>query len=272
MEKISVLLVDDHPVVRQGLIALLETEPDLVVIEEADNGRAAVALAQKTRPDVVVMDVSMPLLNGAEATRQIRKTVPGAKVLVLSSYADDEFVEHLMQAGAAGYLTKETATNDLAGAIRAVHTGKSFFSSAISRRLRHRYSEPVARGQPMKLGPELTSRQVEVLQLIAEGFATKQIAAELGISNKTAEKHRQLIMQKLNLHETAGLTRYAISMGLVECKRALEGLGRIRPRDPFDPKCLGESDSRPATEGASRWLVQPQTKRQGSQLVKKENS
>jgi DNA-binding NarL/FixJ family response regulator len=272
MKKVSVLLVDDHPVVRRGLIALLETEADLVVIEEADNGRAAVALAQKTRPDVVIMDVSMPLLNGAEATRQIRKTVPTAQVLVLSSYADDEFVEHLMQAGAAGYLTKETATNDLVGAIRAVHAGKTFFSPGISRRLRHRHFEPVSPGQPLKIRPELTSRQVEVLQLIAEGFSTKQIAAELGISNKTAEKHRQLLMQKLNLHEMAGLTRYAISKGLVECKKPAEGLGGMPSRDPFDLKHHGESDNRPATEGASRLPVQPGTNRQGAQLVEKENS
>ena len=187
MKRVSVLLVDDHPVVRQGLSALLKTQADWEVIEEADNGRTAVALAQQTQPDVVIMDVSMPLLNGAEATRQIRKTVPSAKVLVLSSYGEEELIEHLMQAGAAGYVTKDTAPRDLAGAIRAVHGGKMFFSPAITRRLRQRHVEPALPGRPLKMNPGLTSRQVEVLQLIAEGFATKQIAAELGISNKTVE-------------------------------------------------------------------------------------
>lgn len=229
MKKVSVLLVDDHPVVRQGLSALLKTQADLEVIEEADNGRAAVALAQQTQPDVVIMDVSMPLLNGAEATRQICRTVPSAKVLVLSSYGEEELIEHLMQAGAAGYVTKDSAPSDLAGAIRAVHGGKRFLSPAIARLLRHRHVEPVMPGKPLKMSPELTSRQVEVLQLIAEGFATKQIAAELGISNKTAEKHRQLLMKKLDVHEIAGLTRYAISKGLVECKDAAHCLSTPSP-------------------------------------------
>lgn len=216
MKKVFVLLVDDHPGVRWALSTLLKTEADLEVMGEADNGRDAVALAQKTRPDVVIMDLSMPLLNGAEATRQICRTVPSTKVLVLSSYADDEFVDRLMKAGASGYITKETAANVVVGAIRAVNAGKKFFSPDISRRLRRRYIEPVRPGQPLKMKTELTSRQVEVLELVADGFSTKQIAAELGISSKTVESCPHRLTQKLNLHELTGPARTAISKGSVK--------------------------------------------------------
>lgn len=216
MTRVSVLLVDDHPGVRWALSTLLKTEADLDVVGEAANGRDAVVLAQKTRPDVVIMDVSMPLLNGAEATRQICNTVPSAKVLVLSSHADDEIVDHLMEAGAAGYITKETAANVVVGAIRAVNAGKKFFSPDISRRLRRRYAERVAPGQVLEMRTELTSRQVEVLELVADGFSTRQIAAELGISNKSVESCRHLRMQKPNVRELAELTGFVGSKGWVK--------------------------------------------------------
>ena len=173
-------------------------------------------MARKTPPDVVVMDVAMPLLNGLEATRQIIKKQPGAKVLVLTSYGDDECVAQLMQAGAAGYLIKQTAANDLLKAIREVYRGNAFFSPSIAKRLRDQCRDAFTTGQPARKTGELTSREAEVLQLIAEGFSNKQIAAELGISIKTVEKHRQQVMNKLNIHDVAGLTRYAISKGLVE--------------------------------------------------------
>jgi DNA-binding NarL/FixJ family response regulator len=264
MKKVSILLVDDHPVVRQGLSALLKTQADLEVIEEADNGRAAVALAQKTLPDVIIMDVSMPLLNGAEATRLIRKTIPSAKILVLSSYDDDEFVEHLIQAGAAGYLTKEKAPGDLFQAIRAVHSGRTFFSAAITKRLRHQHTKSTPPGEPSKRSAELTCRQVEVLQLIAEGFATKQIAAELGISVKTAEKHRQLLMQRLNLHEIAGLTRYAISKGFVECKSVAEVWSRTSARDHAGLKPQVQRDNGQVIGGVGRLPVRSEHKSEDS--------
>jgi len=216
MRKISVLLVDDHPVVRQGLRALVEPEEDIEIIGEAENGRQAVALARQAPPDVVVMDVAMPLLNGLEATRQILKGVPGAKVLVLTSYGDEECVEQLMQAGAAGFLVKQSAANDLLNGIREVQRGNAFFSAAIARRLRDQGREAFTSGQPGRKAGELTSREAEVLQLIAEGFGNKQIARELSISIKTVEKHRQQVMNKLNIHEVAGLTRYAITKGMVE--------------------------------------------------------
>ena len=216
MRKIGVLLVDDHTVVRQGLRALLAAEDDMEVIGEAENGRQAVMLAKKTPPDVVVMDVAMPLLNGLEATRQILKSVPRAKVLVLTSYGDDDCVTQMMDAGASGYLIKQTAANDLLKAIREVQKGNAFFSPAIAKRLRDQCREAFTTGQSPRKAGELTSREAEVLQLIAEGFSNKQIAAELSISIKTVEKHRQQVMNKLNIHDVAGLTRYAITKGMVE--------------------------------------------------------
>ena len=215
--RIRVLLVDDHTIVRQGLRALLEAENDIAVIGEAENGRQAVQLAQKLAPDVVVMDLAMPNLNGLEATRQITREVPVARLLILSSYDDDEYVQQVTEAGATGYLLKQTAATELIKAVREAQRGNAFFSPAISRRLAQHYREVFMAGIPArKQTVKLTSRETEVLQLIAEGRANKQIAAELSISIKTVEKHRQQVMNKLNIHETAGLTRYAISRGVIE--------------------------------------------------------
>ncbi len=212
MQKISVLLADDHTIVRQGFRALLQVEPDIAVVGEAENGRQAVGLARKLLPDVVVMDIAMPLLNGLEATRQIIKEVPSTKVIILSSYSDDEYVNQLTEAGAVGYLLKQTAASDLIKAIREAKKGNAFFSPAISKRLMERYRETLVRGVPVRKQSDiLTTREAEVLQLIAEGKANKQIAAEISVSIKTVEKHRQQLMNKLNIHDIAGLTRYAIS-------------------------------------------------------------
>jgi DNA-binding NarL/FixJ family response regulator len=217
MKKINVLLADDHTVVRQGLRALLEAEPDIAVVGEAETGRQAVQLARNLLPDVVVMDIAMPLLNGLEATRQILKQGPATRVLILSSYGDDDYVHQLNEAGATGYLLKQTAAADLVTAIREARNGKAYFSPAISQRLMDHYRETLLKGAPVKKRTGLlTSREAEVLQLIAEGKANKQIGAELGISIKTVEKHRQQVMNKLNIHDTAGLTRYAISKGMIK--------------------------------------------------------
>jgi DNA-binding NarL/FixJ family response regulator len=217
MDKIKVLLVDDHTVVRQGLRVLLEAEQDITIVAEAENGRQAVQLTKKHLPDVVVMDIAMPMLNGLEATRQIIREAPTAKVIILSSYSDDEYVHQLTEAGAAGYLLKQTAATDLMKAIREARKGNAFFSPAISKRLLEHYREAFMKGMPVRKRAELlTSREAEVLQLIAEGKPNKQIAAELCISIKTVEKHRQQVMNKLNIHDVAGLTRYAISKGIIE--------------------------------------------------------
>jgi DNA-binding NarL/FixJ family response regulator len=220
MKPITVLLAEDHLIVREGFRALLKHQTDIAVVGEAETGRQAVRMTRKLRPAVVVMDIGMPLLNGMEATRQIRKDSPATKVLILSSYSDHEYVQELIEAGAIGYLLKQTAANDLLKAIREAAKGNAFFSPSISRRLLEQCREAFERGAPArKSPPHLTSRENEVLQLIAEGQANKQIAAELAISIKTVEKHRQQVMNKLNIHDVAGLTRHAISRGIVENSR-----------------------------------------------------
>jgi len=225
MEKIRVILADDHTVVRQGLRALLAAEGDIDIVGEAENGRQAIQLVKKLMPDVAVIDIAMPVLNGLEATRQITRAVPTTKVLILSSYSDDEYVQQLTEAGAAGYLVKQTAANDLLKAIREAHKGNAFFSPAIAKRLRDQCRQAFVNGQPVKRRPDyLTTREAEVLQLIAEGRANKQIAAELSISIKTVEKHRQQVMNKLNIHDVAGLTRHAISKGIIETNPGLRAV------------------------------------------------
>lgn len=217
MLKISVLLVDDHMIVRQGLRLLLEAEPDITVVGEAEDGRRALQLARELTPNVIVMDIAMPNLNGLEATRQIVKEIPASKLVILSSYNDDEYVHEVLNAGALGYLLKQTAAMELIKAVREVKNGNAYFSPSISKRLAERYREAFLRGRPDGNNTEaLTSRESEILQLIAEGRPNKQIAAELCISLKTVEKHREHIMKKLDLHDIAGLTRYAISKGFVE--------------------------------------------------------
>ena len=212
--RITVLLAEDHTIVREGLRTLLEAEKDIQVVGEAETGRQAVALTKKLRPAVVVMDIAMPLLNGLEATRQILKEVPGAKVIILSAHSDDAYVEQATALGAVGYLLKQTSARVLSEAVREVHTGKTFFSPSIARRQHKHPVSPTDLDQ--KKGAGLSSREVEVLQLIAEGQANKQVAVELGISVKTVEKHRQRLMEKLNIHDTAGLTRHAIAVGIIE--------------------------------------------------------
>ena len=221
MSTISVLLVDDHNIVRQGLKALLTNEGDITVVGEAQTGREAVNLAARLHPEVVVMDLAMRLLNGWEATRQILKAVPSTKVLVLSTYDHDEHIQQAIAAGAAAYLIKQTAAVDLVKAIREVKKGNAFFSPAIAQRLRDQTCRSLSDGTAVKApNVELTLREAEVLQLIAEGFANKQIAAELGLSVKTVEKHRQQVMNKLNIHDTAGLVRHAAARGIIEANLA----------------------------------------------------
>jgi len=216
MKKINVLLADDHTVVRQGLRMLIEGEPDIAVVGEADNGLQTVQMARKLRPDVVVLDVAMPHLNGLEVTRRITRDLPDTRVLVLSSYSDEEYVQQLTEQGASGYLVKQTAGNELIKAIREAHKGNAFFSPSISKRFLDQCRDAFSRKERLaKKTGRLTSREAEVLQLIAEGRANKQIASELGISIKTVEKHRQQVMNKLGIHDVAGLTRHAIAKGIV---------------------------------------------------------
>ncbi|MGA2748542.1 MAG: response regulator transcription factor [Verrucomicrobiota bacterium] len=217
MKKITVLLAEDHMIVREGFRRMLELETDIDVVGEAQDGRQAVALANKLRPDVVLMDIAMPLLNGLEATRQVLKALPATKVLMLSAHSDDAYVKTAAESGAAGFLLKQTSAHDVCRAIREIHRGKTFFSPSISRRQdRLRPASLDRAGSLTRKGVQLTSREMEVLQLIAEGKANKETAAELGIGIKTVEKHREHLMQKLDIHDTAGLTRYAIAAGIIE--------------------------------------------------------
>ena len=223
MKKITVLLADDHTLFRQGLRSLLAAQPDIEVVGETENGRQAVQMAQKFRPDVVVMDIGMPQLNGLEATRQIMADGLPCKVLILSSYGDDDYVHQLTEAGASGYLIKQSAAIDLIKAIHEAHKGNAFFSPSISKRILEYYRAAFVGGQSLKKhGDGLTPREHEVLQLIAEGRLNKEIAAELHLSIKTVERHRQQLMNKLNIHDIAGLTRYAISHGVIETSPRLD--------------------------------------------------
>ena len=217
MNPITVLLAEDHTVVREGFRKMLGLEADFKVVGEAQEGRQAVALARKLQPDVVLMDIAMPHLNGLEATRQILKVLPATKVLMLSAHNDDAYVDTAIASGAVGFLLKQASSHDVCHAIMEVHQGKVFFSPSISRRLNRLQPQSLDRtGQLKKKAVQLTSREVEVLQLIAEGKANKETADELGIGLKTVEKHREHLMQKLDIHDTAGLTRYAISAGIIE--------------------------------------------------------
>ena len=219
MQKIKLLLVDDHGVVRQGLRMLLSAEPDFEIIGEATSGRQAYQLVEQLSPNVVIMDLAMPLLNGMEATRQIASAFPAAKVVALSSYQDAEHVRQALAAGAAGYVLKNAAASDLVEAVREVNKGEAYFSPIIARRIQRMHTaleQPEAEHVPVPPPVELSRREAEVLQLIAEGFPNKLIADELQLSVKTVEKHRQSLMEKLNLHCIADLVRHAVAHGVIE--------------------------------------------------------
>jgi DNA-binding NarL/FixJ family response regulator len=219
LKPITVMLAEDHAIVRQGLCALLNATGSFKLVGEAKNGREAVEMALRLRPDVILMDIAMPVLNGLEATRQILTANPAAKVVILSAHSDDEYVERMSTAGVAGFLEKQTSAEVLTKAICEVAQGKMYFSPSVAKRLKDNLGKPRDRDGMLKAhGTRLTSRETEVLQLVAEGSANKQVASELGISIKTVEKHRQHLMDKLNIHETAGLTRYAIAQGIIESR------------------------------------------------------
>jgi DNA-binding NarL/FixJ family response regulator len=215
MTPVRILLADDHTLVRKGLRLLLETNPSFQVVAEAANGREAVALAEEHKPDAVVMDVAMPILNGIEAARQICNKLPQTAVVFLSMHSDEGYVLKALKSGARGYLLKDSAEQDLINAVKAVSEGKAFFSPAISKMLVEDY---VRQMQELKLEDSfelLTTRERELLQLLAEGKNNKEVASMLNLSLHTVETHRSNIFQKLNLHSGAELILYAIRKGVI---------------------------------------------------------
>ncbi len=214
---IRILLADDHKIVRQGLRTLLEKEPDMEVVAEAEEGRMAVRLARKLAPQVVIMDVGMPDLNGIEATRQVLADTPGLKVIALSMHSDRRFVVNMLKAGASGYLLKDSAFEELAAAIRVVMLNKTYLSPGVSDIVIKDYVQGPR--EDSSVFSVLTPREREVLQLMAEGKSTKQIADCLHVSVKTIETHRQQIMTKLGIHSVAELTKYAVREGLSSLER-----------------------------------------------------
>lgn len=213
---LRILLADDHTVVRQGLRKVLEERPDWKVVAEAGDGRDAVRQAERLKPDIAILDVAMPLLNGIEATRQIVKHVPGVRVLVLSMHSDEAYVTQILQAGASGYILKDSADVDLIHAVSAVSQGKSFFSPAVARLMLDDYVKQRV-GEPGLVDryETLSDREREVFQLVAEGKTNKDIAALLFISPSTVETHRARIMEKLDVHSAAEIVLYAVRRGVI---------------------------------------------------------
>ncbi len=211
---IRVLLADDHTVVREGLAGMLQATPDIVVIAQVADGMAALAETQALRPDVAVLDISMPRLNGLDVIRRLHDTAPETRVLVLTMHDEDEYVLHAVHAGAAGYLQKDAAGADLIAAVRDLHAGRSHFGPKAAAALARHVQDPSSDlDDPYR---DLTAREREVFHLIVEGHTTKEIARRLGISAKTAENHRFRVLTKLDVHNTAGLVRYAVRHGLLD--------------------------------------------------------
>ena len=215
MARLRILLADDHTVVRQGLRKILEDRSEWEVVAEAGDGREAVRQAEEIKPDVAIIDVAMPLLNGIETTRQIARKSPATRILVLSMHSDEAYVNQILKAGATGYLLKDSADVDLLQAVDAISKGKSFFSPGIAKVMLDDYVRQLADKGITDRYESLSEREREIFQLIAEGKANKEIAALLSISPSTVETHRARIMEKLDLHSAAEIVLYAVRRGVI---------------------------------------------------------
>ena len=215
-DKIRILLVDDHAILRTGLRAILNAEADIEVVDEAGDGKEAVAKAEKLRPDVALMDISMPVMDGLEATRRIQQSCPEVKVLVLTVHDNDEYLFQVLEAGGSGYVVKKSADTELISAIRAVHRGEAFLSPMATKMVIGGYLRAVGREGAKQNYANLTSREKEVLKLITEGYTNQEVADRLIISVKTVESHRAHILDKLELHTRADLVKYARTHGMLD--------------------------------------------------------
>lgn len=215
MNKIRVLLADDHTILRDGIRALIDDQADIEVIGEAEDGLSTVKMVAKLIPDVVIMDIAMPMLNGIEATRQIQRDYPQVKVLILTMHENEEYIRQVLAAGALGYVLKDAAAHDLLGAIRAVHRGEAVLSPAITRLVIEDYLR-WGDIRPADISDGLTPREREILQLIAEGYTNKEIAEILSLSVKTIQSHRSNLMSKLDLHDRGELIKYAIQKKIID--------------------------------------------------------
>jgi len=227
MNPLRVILVDDHNLVRAGFRSLLENIPEVEIVAEADNGCSALELICSLKPDLVLMDIALPDINGLDVTAQVTQEYPSIKVVLLSMYDNEEYVLRAMEIGAAGYLLKDADANEFELAIHAIANGKAYLSPAISSRVIESYQARVSapkqpitpfKGSQNHADSPLTARQREVLRLIAKGFTTKEIAQQLGLSVKTVDAHRTQLMRELDIHDIAGLVRYAIRIGLVSAE------------------------------------------------------
>lgn len=215
-DEIRVFLADDHAVVRSGLRLLLESQPDIRIVGEAENGRETVRQVAELKPDVVLMDIEMPDMNGIEATRRLKESASTAAILALTMYEDDQYFFEMLRAGAAGYVPKRAAPDELVTAIRAVSRGEVFLYPSLAGRLVQDYFQRVDTGEQAAVTDDLTLREQEVLTLIAEGLSNAEIAEKLVISVKTVDRHRENIMRKLNLHSRVDLVKYALRKGLID--------------------------------------------------------
>lgn len=213
---IKILIAEDHTIVRQGVARLLEDQPGFVVVGEAVNGRMAIEKALELTPDVIIMDIAMPMLNGIEAARRIRRQLPSARIIILSMYAQEHYINELLEAGISGYLLKESSGRDIIMAIQAAMKGETFLSPSISKVLVDRYLSLRKSSPKEERFNQLSNREREIFQLIAEGYSTKKIAQLLCISISTVKTHRQKIMEKLEIESPAQLIQYAVLLGLVE--------------------------------------------------------
>lgn len=216
MGDLRILIADDHDVVRRGLTSLLSSRPGWVVCAEATNGREAIALAEQHQPDIVIMDIRMPGLNGLEATRQIRKRLPNTQVMILSAHYTDQLAREVLDSGARAYILKSDASPDLLSAIEALSNQRSFFTSGAGEVLIDGFCNPALAPQPSLMRESLSARQREIVQLVAEGKSSKEVAVALGISVKTAETHRSNIMRKLEMHSVSELVRYAVQNHMID--------------------------------------------------------